>query len=60
MVFGKPPLNRRQEITLEIGYTFREVMLMSKIRNGHVLRLEDGHYYIEEAPFTTPKLDEAE
>jgi hypothetical protein len=33
---------------------------MSKQRNGHVLKLSDGSYFIEEAPYKTDKLDEAE
>ncbi|MBD8499337.1 hypothetical protein [Paenibacillus arenosi] len=32
---------------------------MSIERNGHVLKYEDGRYYIEEAPYATEKLDEA-
>ncbi|RKN84463.1 hypothetical protein [Paenibacillus ginsengarvi] len=33
---------------------------MSVIRNGHVLKLEDGSYYIEEAPFKTSKMEDAQ
>lgn len=33
---------------------------MSKKRNGHVLKLEDGSFFIEEAPYSTASLDEAE
>lgn len=33
---------------------------MSVIRNGHVLKLEDGSYYIEEAPFNTSKMEDAQ
>lgn len=37
-----------------------EVIRMSVIRNGHVLKLEDGSYYIEETPFKTSKLEDAQ
>ncbi|GGG13460.1 hypothetical protein [Paenibacillus abyssi] len=33
---------------------------MAKIRTGHVLKFEDGTYYIEESPFITPNLEDAE
>lgn len=33
---------------------------MPRVRNGHVLKYEDGQYFIEAAPFITAKLDEAE
>ncbi|UHA74991.1 hypothetical protein [Paenibacillus sp. 481] len=32
---------------------------MSKQRTGHVLKFEDGRYYVEEQPYYTAKLDEA-
>jgi hypothetical protein len=33
---------------------------MPKQKNGHVLKFEDGTYFIEQEPFTTVHLDEAE
>ncbi|MEF3304998.1 hypothetical protein [Paenibacillus sp. GYB003] len=33
---------------------------MSKLRHGHVLRLEDGSYFIEEAPHSTRILEDAQ
>lgn len=33
---------------------------MPKQKNGHVLKFEDGRYFIEQEPFTTVHLDEAE
>ncbi|GAA3406003.1 hypothetical protein ACFFNY_25865 [Paenibacillus hodogayensis] len=33
---------------------------MSRIRNGHVLKLADGSFFIEEAPYRTEVLEEAE
>lgn len=33
---------------------------MAKIRTGHVLQLADGDYFIEEAPYRTAVLEDAE
>ncbi|MFD0620777.1 MULTISPECIES: hypothetical protein [Paenibacillus] len=33
---------------------------MSNKKTGHVLKFEDGQYYIEVEPYVTPNLDEAE
>lgn len=33
---------------------------MAKVRKGHALQLEDGSFYIEEAPYTTAKIEDAE
>lgn len=33
---------------------------MARQRTGHVLQFEDGSYVLEQEPFCTPLLDEAE
>lgn len=33
---------------------------MAKTRTAHVLKLANGHYYMEEAPYATASIDEAE
>jgi hypothetical protein len=34
--------------------------VMPRTRNGHVLKFEDGYYFIEDAPFKAPYLEDAD